>query len=1333
MNHMKKFLASLLALLMMVSCLMPATAMADTPAPTATPTATFQNVSDASGNIISLADKKTFEVKIPVDKAYTQTEADAVVWSLDWDKAKTAADYMDPDLFPNHIAGGAISDGTKWHTMDDYYWYGMDFQSQPLFTNIVCVPEEDNGQNYLKLTFSNAIYWNMWGSEDPSVAHDVGGEYMDMCGYFDLTATDNGTVLATIQDILVNPYDKFYTMQNLYKELDAMVEYAEENTDLYVAKKSMGQSSGKLFAAQDMPYLIVAKDEADVNAWLNFTEKAESDPEGVMEGISAGNYNDLAVPMMFSNIHANETAAADGIMAFTWTLLKTAASDAGTVDYTKLTGFTSAGQAKLAEESAAYKLMVPQLIEDKATFLGAITGESAGSYSDYRFQAYSDVVDLNTYYTMDNITLDVDALLDDVFFILVPEENVDGRTYLTREGSNGYDLNRDNSFQTTSETQNMQKLIGTYNPVSLMEFHGRVEGFQVEPCTPPHEPNFEYDLLSENLLPVGEAFGNAAVANNDGYNSYTMPMRDYLFDDNGTNYWYGWDDMSTSYTPQFAMLHGTIAYTVELPAYNDDTVQAVEYGCLGMADYVAAQKANILLAQTETFARGVKNSNSNEVNKPWFASQSDVEGAESDLFRPVYSAAGENGNFYPEFYIIPLDGKNQSNLDAAYQMMEWLSRNDVDILITEQEYTYDGVTYPAGTMIVTMYQAKRSVANSALYDGTFITSWDVLYSEGITSFAQTRGFDMVTVAKAGEWAQVSAVCGSMMDYADCLDYIDDNAKSFFIGMTDADVVISNASEASTAAVNALLQAGKTVGMVTDKDSEFYGDFICSYTDYLTVADSYILSATGIKAVDDLAKVITKAPTVYLTGEPSATDYGFIYTNHTSGAYEWNYDDRAMEMMNFQVTSDVNAADVIVGASALSSTDKAAVLAGTPLISYSANIHAYQSYWGSSAGLTDMVDFSSESLGGMDLLAYVSYGDKNLINGSYVMDGDDMLYSYNDNGICYFTSLPAGAEVLVKLDNSKAPTEGFIPVLTSADQTAFDTMMDGGVLGFSYKGKAVDGTNDINVALFANSLTHKVHQRDEYAYISNFIFSNMLSETAYQTAAVSTDGKVEISDDDLQDVITESNNKTEVQMPVTDTASVVMSKESIDTLAQADKAMTLDANEVTVTFDAAAVEAISDAMADYDQHTSVEISVIEIEAAELNAKQQDALKNLNSAFLLRAQILVDGKVVDEVNDFNGGKVTILIPFTPAEGSKLKDYTVIYLAEDGEITKIPTKAVAEKLQVVLEHFSTYAVVKSADLTSPDTGDSYNMTLWICLMVSASVALAGTVLCKKKVFHN
>ena len=1021
--------------------------------------ATITLVTGKEGKDVSLSIPVSGMSKEALDAAIT---AGTLTLALERDDSRP---YVNEDLFPYAYAGGDLN---SWMT---------EGKDEHQFTDIKLTANEKNGKAVLDVAFHVNNYFystnRRTGASTPdySVPHTNGGYYIDICGYFDLTAKNSGKAIGSAS-VKVAPYESFNTMWEIYKELDTIAAAGTKN-GLYVEKFSMGQST----AGRDMPYLIVADAKSSVTKWLALAERAETDPDAVLADIKSGKLDDLRVPVMYSNIHANEVSATDGVLDFARMI-----TSEKTIDYKTLTGFTAAGEEALKAEmgpvGAEGSVAIPDLVKEKASYLGCITAGNNGK---------SGKVDLEKYYTVKDNTVNVkDDILSNVFFILVPEENVDGRTYLTRHSTNGYDLNRDNSFQTTSETANMQQLIGTFNPMSLAEFHGRVQAFQCEPCDPPHEPNFEYDLLAEHLITGGEALGIAAVANNDGYNSYVIPQRDYLsYTGNGTEtYWEDpWDDMSTSYTPQFAMLQGTVAYTVELPAYSDDTAQAACYGILGNAAYVAAEKLSYLTSQVKIFERGVKNLNSDAYSLvgQWLCDQYDVEGAEMELFRPEYKGAGQNGNFYPECYIIPLDGKNQKNLQAASDMMAWLTRNDVKVNVTEKEFTYDGVTYPAGTMIVSMYQAKRSVANGALYDGTLINGWTVLYSEGITSFNETRGFDMVTVAEPAAYKTIAAVCGAPMGHSDALAYT--NAlSSCFTGEKNKDVVISNASEDSIAAVNELLKAGKSVGMVTSGD--YMGDFICSYTDYESVAGKYLLSAAGVDKTSVRAKLIAKSPTVYVSGTPSESSKGFVYSPQVSQSSGWNYDMAAMALMGFATTSDVTKADAALGAAKLDAAAKTAVKNGLPYIGYGYSAASNASDLISGAAYTELD-------GAMDCLTPVVYPNKTLVNASYILDGDGILYAY---GLGFFSAVPTGATVLVKSDKSRTPTEGFIPTNTAERAAGFKAYLNGGVQGFAYK------ENGMNVVLFANSLTHKVHQRDEYAYLSNFLFSSVLSGKNYDGSA-----------------------------------------------------------------------------------------------------------------------------------------------------------------------------------------------------------------------------------------
>lgn len=153
------------------------------------------------------------------------------------------------------------------------------------------------------------------------------------------------------------------------------------------------------------------------------------------------------------------------------------------------------------------------------------------------------------------------------------------------------------------------------------------------------------------------------------------------------------------------MLHGTVSYTVEVPAYDDYMVQGVAYGRWASPSTSPSTRDGYLTNQTKIFERGVTNANSDayELVGQWLRP---VRRGGAEVFRPEYDGEGQNGNFYPECYIIPMDGVHQSNLQAA-EMMEYLTRNGVQVSLTDQSFTYNGVEYPAGTLIVSMYQAKR--------------------------------------------------------------------------------------------------------------------------------------------------------------------------------------------------------------------------------------------------------------------------------------------------------------------------------------------------------------------------------------------------------------------------------------------------------------------------------------------------------------------------------------------------------------------------------------------------------------------------------------------------
>lgn len=963
MQHKRSRLTTkILAFVLILALVFPASAfasVADVAKDTRAPGKSLANTYPAYTDIdwqISLAEDATATVTLPTN--LTENELAAAMdaglsLSLDRD---TQRGYLNPEKFPNPYQGGPLD---SWKTQRDTQMFQVDDYGFAF---------DDDGKVSLVLYLNISCYFaNRSGSVDYSAPHSNGGAYLDLCGYYTLRVTADGKDIASCHAKVV-PYDSFRTVYELYDDLEAL---AAMDTDLYVSKESMGQTTTDGY---DMPYLIVADSKESVDKWLAYTDLVESDPDLALTKLANGDFDDLRVPMFASNVHSNENAAVNGILEFAHLLLENE-----TISVNTLEGFTEAGQAQLKAEMEKQGAAVPEQIKNFASYIGFIRGENGYKANG---SLYSGQLDLEEYYNVKNNEVNVKELLGDVFMVIVPEQNIEGYEHMTRTTSQGYDPNRDEANQTLFEDANAMALVNKFNPMVFTEIHGRVEAMLIEPCTPPHEPNYEYDLIAKQFIQLGEAVGMGAIANNPEHNSFEMPHRDYLRVDNdspsGVAWTEPWDDMTTAYGSQFPVLIGTAGITWELPVYSDVASElVVPYGLMTQAMYIQANKITMLENQAKLFSRGVNNTNSNELVAPWYVDQYDRPGTQTELMRPVYDGEGQNGNFYPECYIIPMDSANQKNLYDAAAEMKYLTRNDVKVNVASKEFTYDGVTYPAGTMVVSMYQAKRSLANSQLFDGTFINVWQGLYSESFAQRSNARGYDRVIVAEPAAYKTIMAACPETINYTQALTYLAAFATQFE-GVENADVIIDNVSNDSAAAVNALLRAGKTVAIITEGSEK--GNFICSYEDFMTVAKDYVLTATGVYGAGIKAAVILN-PQVYLPGKPADNTSGYVETTLRSGSYNYRFDWLALTAMGFTMTDDLTKANVIVGSRALSDDALAAVKAGTPYMGYSND-----AITGRSAFMQELGVEISSCDKGTDFLGRVVYPNNTLVNATYINDG-----------------------------------------------------------------------------------------------------------------------------------------------------------------------------------------------------------------------------------------------------------------------------------------------------------------------------------------------------------
>ncbi|URJ60944.3 hypothetical protein [Paenibacillus polymyxa] len=188
-----------------------------------------------------------------------------------------------------------------------------------------------------------------------------------------------------------------------------------------------------------------------------------------------------------------------------------------------------------------------------------------------------------------------------------------------------------------------------------------------------------------------------------------------------------------------------------------------------------------------------------------------------------------------------------------------------------------GKTYPAGSFIINMHQAKHGIANMVLYDGINVSDYASVAGGVVQDFPVLRGFECDVVREAGVFeGQTSPVTSVSIPATQMPNH-------------SAYVLIRNTNNDAIKTVNELLKSGKVVTMLLKSGKGYEaGDFAVAYDDLHPLASKYDLDVTALGNNQPVGKV-PKPSTVAALGEPA-----YVLKN-----------------LGFKVTDDQQHSDVLV--------------------------------------------------------------------------------------------------------------------------------------------------------------------------------------------------------------------------------------------------------------------------------------------------------------------------------------------------------------------------------------------------------------------------------------
>ncbi|MCL1809189.1 MAG: dockerin type I domain-containing protein [Clostridiales bacterium] len=835
-------------------------------------------------------------------------------------------------------------------------------------------------------------------------------------GMFDLAATyKKAGVTKELgrMPMKVNLYDSYNTWAQLdtfAKELKAL---SESNDGIvngrYVSVESTGKSPKH---GKDVWITVLADSKASVDEYLNVTKpRIHSDPAELAKEIVGGNQK---IPLYISNIHADEVAGPDAVLGLINKYV-----------YGDVITFNSSTNT------------------ERMPGTGQMNSSSSFGYTRKAGSEY------------ETLSFKVDDLLDKYILVFCLYCNPDAKIELNRNTAKGLDLNRDAAYQTQLESQIHVTNLNKWDALSIIEFHGHYAQFMIEPCTPPHDPNYEYDLYADTMLEQGNAIGKAVIGNSP-YNRYTLPAQD------GKS---GWDDGAPLYTPSYSMLLSTMAYTFECPDSSEDSYNACVRAFDALAYNSLVNRDKLYLNKLEYKNREIHNLDIPEMVDKYFYDPSTLE-----IFGR--NRAGRD-NYFPEYFILPVDPTNQRNVSAAYKMLPYLQRNGVSMQKTTERVLFDGDYYPAGTYVVDMHQSNRGLVNSVLSQGYNASMYSSTYNDITINFPDSRGFTCAAVFEKGLFdGKTETVPDPRAEVP----------ASFIEGSSEY-VIVKNVSVDAVTLVNSILNNGRPAYMLTSYSSGgARGDYVVARADYNAyLEDLYVVGNPFGGDLQASAKQLVVPRIAQIGSDAPSTDF--------------------LLGMGFDVQRNVNRSDVNIFYNAASTSGAAGIrdrIVGSKIPYFGEEPEGASSLAPLLPGLT-----YTSATGSHEGMFKADYSSTSLYAANY-QDWNSIYLKYS----VYFRDVPSGMKVLAKVSgDDDFFIGGWFPSHAN---------FKGRTVAVSGFATANDGSK-VPVALFPQYLGNKGHYEYLYNMVATFIFSSVagvldapLPSTTIDTSLLADDMTVSLS-------------------------------------------------------------------------------------------------------------------------------------------------------------------------------------------------------------------------------